>query len=403
MKNKVKLKKLLIIILLISLIAAFVFSFLNIYEYKKYTQNFNQKISEITLQLQKEYPNVTEENIMKILNNKSASSNLFAKYNINLDTDSLVLKNADLHHHFLIINIGFIILIMAILVLIFLNYNKNKDKDIKEITNYIKQINQKNYSLDISRLSEDELSILKQEIYKTTILLKESAENSLRDKQNIKKYIEDISHQLKTPLTSILIILDNLIEKENMDLPTYQEFIKDIKREITNINSLVENLLTLSSFEVNAIDLIRKEIFLKDLITSSVQVVGALCDLKNIKIKINGDNKIKLKCDMFWQKQAISNILKNAIEHSKSNSIVNINYKENNIYVKISTENRGQIISSKDLQHIFKRFYKGENAKANSIGIGLSLAKTIINNDNGAIDVKSDKDKTTFIIKYYKI
>lgn len=403
MKNKVKLKKLLIIILLISLIAAFVFSFLNIYEYKKYTQNFNQKISEITLQLQKEYPNVTEENIMKILNNKSASSNLFAKYNINLDTDSLVLKNADLHHHFLIINIGFIILIMAILVLIFLNYNKNKDKDIKEITNYIKQINQKNYSLDISRLSEDELSILKQEIYKTTILLKESAENSLRDKQNIKKYIEDISHQLKTPLTSILIILDNLIEKENMDLPTYQEFIKDIKREITNINSLVENLLTLSSFEVNAIDLIRKEIFLKDLITSSVQVVGALCDLKNIKIKINGDNKIKLKCDMFWQKQAISNILKNAIEHSKSNSIVNINYKENNIYVKISIENRGQIISSKDLQHIFKRFYKGENAKANSIGIGLSLAKTIINNDNGAIDVKSDKDKTTFIIKYYKI
>ena len=375
MKNKVKLKKLLIIILLISLIAAFIFSFLNIYEYKKYTQNFNQKISEITLQLQKEYPNVTEENIMKILNNKSASSNLFAKYNINLDTDSLVLKNADLHHHFLIINIGFIILIMAILVLIFLNYNKNKDKDIKEITNYIKQINQKNYSLDISRLSEDELSILKQEIYKTTILLKESAENSLRDKQNIKKYIEDISHQLKTPLTSILIILDNLIE----------------------------NLLTLSSFEVNAIDLIRKEIFLKDLITSSVQVVGALCDLKNIKIKINGDNKIKLKCDMFWQKQAISNILKNAIEHSNSNSIVNINYKENNIYVKISIENRGQIISSKDLQHIFKRFYKGENAKANSIGIGLSLAKTIINNDNGAIDVKSDKDKTTFIIKYYKI
>ena len=145
------------------------------------------------------------------------------------------------------------------MLIVFLKYNNSKDKKLKEITQYIEEINRKNYKLNIDDNTEDELSILKNEVYKTTIMLKEQAENSLNDKVNLKNSLSDISHQLKTPLTSITIMLDNIIDNPNMDQETRSEFIKDVKREITNINFLVQALLKLSKFDTNTIKFTNKE------------------------------------------------------------------------------------------------------------------------------------------------
>lgn len=320
-----------------------------------------------------------------------------------IEKESIISENTMKYHKYLIINSIFFISVLAILLWIFLKYESNKAKEIKEITKYIEEINKKNYSLHIEQISEDELSILKNEIYKTTIMLKESADNSLKDKKELKKSLEDISHQLKTPLTSILISLDNMIDDPDMDKEIREYFIRNIKREVLNINFFVQTILKLSKFDANTISYIEEDKYLKDIVNESVKNVSILCDLKNIKIKINGDNNAKIKCDFRWQVEAITNIIKNCVEHSKENDQIIILYEKNNVYSSIMVKDHGQGIAKKDLSHIFERFYKGKNCSSDSIGIGLSLSKAIIEKSNGQIMVESDRNGTKFTIKYFHL
>ena len=163
------------------------------------------------------------------------------------------------------------------------------------------------------------MSILKNELYKITIKLKEVAENSQKDKTTLKDSLSDISHQIKTPITSILIMLDNILSDENMPEDIKKDFIKDIKREIVNIKFLVESILKLSKIDSNSIKFIKKEVFIKDIINEAVKNVSMLSELKNIEIIVSGDDSIKTICDLKWQVEAITNILKNCIEHSYEN------------------------------------------------------------------------------------
>lgn len=403
MENKLKLKKCLICIFVISICLLGLFLIINIYEYNVYTKNFNSKIELIVSKVEEKYPDISENEIMEILNNKDASVSLFEKYGVDINKDSIVLENYDSYHKFLVFDIAFLFLSIMMVVVIFLRYNKVKDKEISEITRYIEEINKKNYALHIDEISEDELSILKNEIYKTTIMLKESADNSLNDKKQLKKSLEDISHQLKTPLTSILVMLDNLIDDVDMDSSTREEFIRSIKREVVNINFLVQAILKLSKFDSNTVTFIKDKRFMKDIITESVKNVSTLCDLKNIKIEVNGDEKIELDCDYRWQVEAITNIIKNCVEHSKENGKIIINYEQNNVYSSIMIKDFGDGILKEDLSHIFERFYKGKNATPDSIGIGLALSKSIIEEDNGSISVESDMNGTSFTIKYFHV
>lgn len=403
MKNKIQLKKYLIYTVIITTILFIVFLILDTYEYNMYTKNFNNKISAIILELRHEYPDVTENDIISILNNKNEEKVSLEKYGINLEKDSIILKNKEDHKKFVIINIIFFIVIIISIQLTFLKYNKSKDKEINKIARYIEEINKKNYTLHIDENSEDELSILKNEVYKTTIMLKEAADNSNKEKHQLKKSLEDISHQLKTPLTSILIMLDNIIDNPDMDAEIREDFIRDIKREIITINFFVQTILKLSKIDSDTIDFVKTENTIKEIIGQSIKKVSALCDLKNIKIEIEGNENSKIICDKRWQEEAISNIIKNCIDHSKENSKLIIKYDENEVYSTIIIKDFGEGISQKDLPHIFERFYKGENATSDSIGIGLSLAKAIIEEENGHILVDSDKNGTQFTIKYLKI
>ena len=402
-KNKIDLKKYLFFNVIVSLILTLIFIILNIKEYQTITKNYNDKIINITIKIKEKYPNIKEDEIMDILNSKNKNIDIFSKYGIDINKESLILLNEQQHYLFLIINLLLFIITIFIIITIFLKYEQKKDKQLKEITKYIEEINKKNYTLHIDEISEDELSILKNEIYKTTILLKESADNSLKDKKNLKKSLEDISHQLKTPLTSILIILDNLIDNQSMDNQTRQDFIRILKREVMNINFLVQNILKLSKLDSNTIQFNKKEYLVKDIIDKSLKNVSVICDLKNIKYIVKGDNKIKIYCDFNWQVEAISNIIKNCLDYSKENSRIIISYEEKNIYTLIKIKDFGSGILESDIPHIFQRFYKGKNSNSDSVGIGLALAKSIINEDNGNINVRSSKDGTEFIIKYFKL
>ena len=404
MKNKLRLKQYITSTLIVFICLFVMFLILNIYEYKTYTKNFNSKISAIVTLVKDKYPEITDKEIIEIINsNKQSDDSFFLKYGIDIDNKAVLLKNDKSYHTFLIINMSFLIIIIASLCILYFRYNYKRKNDIKDIIKYIEQINRRNYELEIDSISEDELSILKNEIYKTAVMLKEAALNSNKDKLNLKKSLEDISHQLKTPLTSILVLLDNLIDEPDMDSSIRNDFIIDIKRNVININFLVQALLKLSKFDANTVHFIKKENDLEMIVGEAIKNVSTLCDLRNINVKLNTLENAKVECDAKWQIEAITNIIKNAIEHSKDNSSIIINIDNNRVYSKIEVIDFGEGISKRDIKHIFERFYKGENATSNSIGIGLALAKTIIEEDKGSIAVESNESNTKFTIKYFKL
>lgn len=404
MKNKIELKKMCITSCIVIIIFLITFSILIYKQYKTYTYNFNQKIAGIIDNVLEKYPDIEKREIVEILNSSDKTNNeILREYGIELDKDSVILENNTDFQKFIIIDVSTLIVFILILSIIVFKYNHSESKKINEITKYIEEINRGNYKLNIEENTEDELSILKNELYKITIMLKEVAENSQKDKTTLKDSLSDISHQIKTPITSILIMLDNILSDENMPEDIKKDFIKDIKREIVNIKFLVESILKLSKIDSNSIKFIKKEVLIKDIINEAVKNVSMLSELKNIEIIVSGDDSIKTICDLKWQVEAITNILKNCIEHSYENKKIYINYNQNNMYTELKIEDNGTGIDAKDLPHIFERFYKGKNSSSDSVGIGLALSKSIIESNNGYIQVDSKLNKgTTFIIKYLK-
>ena len=393
--------------LFVSLVIVLVFNifcvFLYKYEYRTYNTNFNMKLNEIIFAVSEKYPDIDKTELIKILNsNNKYEDSILREYGIDINDDAFVLKNDIEFEQFIKINIITVTSLGIVLITIFVIYNYQKDRKLKEIQNYLEEINKKNYKLDIEDNREGELSILKNEVYKTTVFLKEQAENSMQDKINLKDSISDISHQLKTPLTSISNLLDNIIENPNMDTATRNEFVKDIRREIININFLVQALLKLSKFDANAVEFINKEVNIKQMLDSAVKNIMPLCDLKKVEIELIGDDKDKLVCDERWQIEAISNILKNSVEYSNAGDTIYVKFKENNLYTQIDIKDSGKGIDKEDLPHIFDRFYKGKNSSKNSIGIGLALSKTIIEKSGGNISAESKLGEgTSFVIRYF--
>lgn len=397
MKNKTIKKYILSLIILLIFNVSLIF-ILNRYEYKMYTKNYNDKINSIISNIKNKYPNIEESDIIEIINNEEDSEDILSKYGI----DSIT-KNDKVNNKIRIISLIIIITFDSLIILIFYLYDKNKSKKIKEITKMISKINNRQFDIDINDFNEGELSILKNEISKTTIMLRQVADNSVKDKLNLKDSLGDISHQLKTPLTSITIMIDNILDSPDMNEKTRKKFLINIKREILNINFLVMSLLKLSKFDANVVRFNKESVYLKDIIKESIKNVSIIKELKNITIKVSGDDNIKLLCDFKWQVESITNILKNSIEHTKEYGIVEVNYSENKLYTRILIKDNGKGIDSDDLPHIFDRFYKGENGSDDSFGIGLSLSKTIIEKEGGSITVKSTPNiGTIFTIKYLK-
>lgn len=399
MKNKVN-KKTLIFIIITSVFSLVLFGLLLNYQYKTYTINYNNKINSLINEVINKYPEVNESDLVGILNSES-EDDLLNKYGIN-DKSSSVIENDKLFKKYLFIDLSIFFIIIITLYVYFVINKSKRTKKINKIIELISKINKRNFDIDIEDYTEDELSILKQEVYKTSLMLRSEADNSLKDKLNLKDSLSDISHQLKTPLTSITIMIDNILDNEEMDSKTRRKFLINIKREIININFLVQNLLKLSKFDANVIKFNKDEVLIKDIVDEAIKKVSALSELKGVSIKVSGDKGSTIKCDFMWEVEALSNIIKNSIEHIEKDGFVEVNYTKNKVYSRILIRDNGVGINSEDLPYIFDRFYKGKNTSKDSVGIGLALSKSIIEKDNGSISVKSTpKIGTIFTIKYF--
>lgn len=397
-------KKIIIPIIILTIIIIATNILFTVNELKNNQRITSNVIAGIIGNIEKNYPNVSEEEIISILNLENeeieGGKNTLIKYGINIENQNAIGQITN--NKLLIINIlSIIILVFAILVILYI-YSRSESKKIKEIEKYIEAINNKNYTLKISENSEDEFSNLSNELYKTTVMLKEQASNSQKSQKTLQTNIEDISHQLKTPLTSISIMLDNIIDNPDMEIETRQKFLYEINRQIEWFNWLVIALLKLSKIDSGTAVFTKKEINVEKIINHVIQNLAIPLDIKQQKIIVNG-NSSKFIGDYNWQLEALTNIVKNCIEHTPNHKNIYIKFEENNFYTKITIRDEGVGIAKEDIKHIFERFYKGKNSSENSIGIGLALAKSIIERDNGYIICSSKEGEgTTFEIKYMK-
>lgn len=370
----------------ILIIALFYFLISNVIN-NSYKQKIIDNESYLIGNLLNKYPNLKEDIISSYLikDNYEIGNNLINEYNL------ITIKNNNI-----IILIYCLISALLLFIINFI-YIKSIYKKIAKIDKYMNNILNDDYSINIKDYCEGDISNLKNDIYKMTIKLKEQSELLIKEKKYLEETLQDISHQIKTPLTSMYMINDILTNEKDENIK--KEFLIKNKNQIERIEWLVTSLLKLSRLESGTVKLKKEKINLKELVDKSIEPINVLLELRNIKLTKNIID-VNLVVDINWTVEALLNVIKNACEHTFDK--IEIVGSTNPLYTEIKIIDNGIGISKKDIKHIFERFYKGNHNKE-SIGIGLNMSKKIINLQNGLIEVESKEGVgSTFIIKLYK-
>ena len=272
--------------------------------------------------------------------------------------------------------------------------------DIEELNTYLEKVLSDDDPPEILDIEEGELSILKSNIYKVTTKLKYQKELLKQDKVTLATAMADISHQLKTPLTSMMVMNDLLKSEE--DGEKREEFLKTQSDQLDRMNWLIQTLLKLSKLDAGSVLLTKEDIAADELIKDVMKPFEIQMDIENISF-VSEISDTLVMCDKNWTVEAIQNIVKNCIEHMDEGGSLKVSLIDTNIFSQILISDTGCGIAAEDIPHVFERFYRGKNAGKDSVGIGLALAKTIIENQHGEISVKSEAGVgTTFDIKLYK-
>ncbi len=303
------------------------------------------------------------------------------------------------------ISSGTVVLVLILSVLLMgssLLFTRWRYRELDKLSVYLGEISNGNDSLDVRDNQEGELSILKNNIYKVTLMLSEHRSLLQRDKVQLTDAISDISHQLKTPLTSMTMMAD-LLSDPNLSPAKRSEFTHHIRVQLERIDWLVSSLLKLSKIDAKTIAFKKDRIPVKNLIQKALEPVMIPMDIKEQTVSVSGDGNVSFVGDFNWTAEAVINILKNGVEHTPEGGAIAITFSENALFTEVIISDNGKGIPKEDLPYIFKRFYKGKNASEGSIGIGLAMAHSIVASQNGVIDVTSDGETgTQFRIKFYK-
>ncbi len=272
---------------------------------------------------------------------------------------------------------------------------------IRGITRYAGEISRGDYTLEIRDNREGDLSILKNEIYKITTLLKEHAGVLQQEKALLADSLADISHQLKTPLTSLSVLNDLLAENPSEEKKAL--FLERMRAQLRRIEWLVSSLLKLSRLDAGAVIMKRDRIPVSNLVEKTLASLALPLEVKALTVHLEGDAGVSFAGDFEWSSEALINIIKNCIEHTPEKGSLEISFDGNPIYTAIKVADSGIGIAPEDLPHIFNRFYKGKNAAPDQVGIGLAMARTIVEKQGGDITVKSDPGSgSEFTIKFYR-
>ena len=296
---------------------------------------------------------------------------------------------------------GILILISGLIAIgIHLSTEYYRYKKLQKLSSDLDRLLISGTPLPIREYSEGELSILANQIQKMTLRLTESAEAIKSDKVYLADSLADISHQLRTPLTSMTLTTSMLREPDLSD-ERRMELTGELRRLLTRTDWLVETLLKISKLDAGTVKLTQQNISVRKLIDRAAAPLAIPMDLRNQTLTVHCQEE-NLGCDLVWTAEALGNILKNCMEHTPEGGAITVTASETALYTQIEVEDTGTGFDSKDIPHLFDRFYKGTNASENSYGIGLALARTVITAQNGTVQAMNCEAGAKFVIKFYK-
>lgn len=418
-KNKQAVKSLLLIGVVLVVSVVTYISWISWYTHK-YKNMENTYIRCIMENVINQYPDLDMEEIAIILN-KSYSE--LESSTTSEEFDSILRKNgitdntfyikdmSDIRNVNIIVSTSIIGVMSVLFIICFCMYLRRRKKDIFELQDYMDKISRGNYELEINDNSEDELSSLKNSLYKIMVYMKEQADSARIKKVMLAQSVSDISHQLKTPLTSTQVLLDNLNDNPDMDYSTRKKFIYEALNQVNGMSWMIVSMLKLSRIDAGVVEFNNENISINKIIEEAVGNLKVIAEIKNVNIEKNIDNRnedelnksdIYINGDYNWNREALQNIIKNAIEHSRHKGTVKINITDNDVYTAVYITNRGDKLSDQRQKQIFERYYSEAKYEDNSMGIGLPLAKAVIEKQGGYISVESDDEETVFIVKYIK-
>ena len=297
---------------------------------------------------------------------------------------------------------GYITLMLSVvLIIIQLISTYSRYKTITRLSENINKILHGDNTIEIENYSEGELGILHSEIYKMTIRLREQQQKLINDKVFLADSIADISHQIRTPLTSINLMVE-LLSDPDITVEKRMKLIRDLKGMLNRIDWLIVALLKMSKLDAGTVNFNQETLTMKELMNKACSPLLVPIELRGQELSIKAEGTFT--GDISWTCEAVGNIVKNCMEHTPEGGKLEITATENPIYSEIIITDSGCGISKDDLPHIFERFYKGDKSNDKSFGIGLALARMIITNQNGTVKAENRKEKgAKFTIRFYKV
>lgn len=294
----------------------------------------------------------------------------------------------------------FTLILCSCFVSVYLFTMLRRYKRIAELSNDIDRILHGESRVSLEKYSEGELGILQSEIHKMTVRLREQSNNLKKDKIYLADSIADISHQLRTPLTSVNLLV-SLLSEENITQERKQKLTHELYELLSRVDWLITTLLKISKLDAGTVVFQKEEISLEELVSKSVAPLLVPMELRSQKLEIRAEGKF---CgDVSWTCEALGNIVKNCMEHTPDGGEIKIIASENALYSEVIVEDNGKGILAEDLPHIFERFYKGKNSSEKSFGIGLNLARMIVTSQNGTVKAENgEKTGAVFTIRFYK-
>ncbi len=304
---------------------------------------------------------------------------------------------------FVVSNTAGILVLLACLVLcaIFFIVTKKRYDAISALSSRVDRVLHGEEELDFQSFSEGELSILEGDIQKMTVRLREQAEALKRDKAFLADGMADISHQIRTPLTSIRI-LTALLAKPEVQAEERIEFTREMETMVGRIDWLLTTLLKMSKIDAGTAYFEKQRISLNKLIDKSIEPLEIPLDIKDISVKVECAKDVIVDLDHNWTAEALGNIIKNSMEHAPRGGTITINCSQNNLFTLIKICDNGKGIAKEDLPHLFERFYQGTHTKSGSFGVGLALSRMIMSAQNATIKAENSPTRgACFTIKVY--
>ena len=398
-------RKLFIAIIALLLIALLAAALLNLAMTAYTNQALKATYAGIVGTVAQRYP-LAEAQVVQDLRSPGADAvnlgtQVLGKYGLGNQSAADIGVAAGLLTRLLLVELALVGLVCTGFALLLVRYQRGVSAQVAGLSAYLRRIDAGDYALDVRDNGEGSFSLLKNDLYKVTVRLREQAELLQKDKTALSNLIADISHQIKTPLTSLGVLADLLVE----DPPEADRrvFVERLRAQLGRIQWLVTALLKLARLDAGTTAFKSEPVDVRRLIERALEPLQIPLEVKKQRLVVQGGEGASFTGDLNWSAEALTNVVKNCVEHTPEGGRIEISYGANALYAEIIVSDNGEGIASRDLPNIFNRFYRGERADENSVGIGLALAKAIFTAQGGDISVRSQPGMgTSFSIRIFR-